>query len=85
MAQLSDEDRKKIWTEFMSEASSRFEPIGNIYKTELRAAVDAIDAWIDSNAASFIQAIPEPAKTQLTTKQKIRIFFCVAKRRWEVS
>lgn len=85
MAVLSDTDRKAIYAEFMSDASSIHEHLGDMSKTELRALVNATDQWIDDNAADFNNALPEPGKTELTTKQKVKIFTAVAERRWEVS
>jgi hypothetical protein len=72
---LTDNQRKEIWMEFMRQASNRQELIGTtLTKIELRSAVNAIDNWIDSNAASFNNALPNPANTQLTNKQKYEIF-----------
>jgi hypothetical protein len=54
-------------------------------KADLRAAVDAIDQWADDNAAAFNVAIPLPARTALTAKQKAQLLFYVVRRRFEVS
>lgn len=86
MTTLGDDDRRAIWGKFMSDASARRELIGSgITKQELRAVVDAIDQWIDDNAAAFNAVLPEPGRTQLTTKQKVEIFMAIVKRRWEVT
>ena len=82
---LTEDDRKELWSKFMSDVSSRYEALGALSKQDLRAAVDAIDTWIDDNLASFNSAIPQPARSELTAKQKAEIFFAVARRRWEVS
>ena len=83
MANLSDAKRKEIWSQYMQDASIVWEiiPIG---KTDLRAVVNAIDQWIENNASSFNNAIPEPGKSALTKKQKYRIFKEIIKRKWEV-
>jgi hypothetical protein len=52
---------------------------------ELRAAVDAIDQWIDDNASSFNSSIPQPARSSLTAKQKARLLVWVVRRRFEVT
>lgn len=85
MAVLSDNDRVGVWAQFMRDASQAREVFGALTKVELRAAVDAIDGWADSNAASFNQAIPQPARGVLTAKQKAWLLMAVIKRRFEVS
>lgn len=85
MAVLTDADRKAIYAKFMSDSSSDHDHLGNMLKADLRALVDAVDQWIDDNAAAFNTALPEPGKTELTTKQKVKLFVEVAERRWEVS
>jgi hypothetical protein len=57
----------------------------DLTKTALRAAVDAVDQWVDDNAAAFNAAIPLPARTVLTPKQKAQLLFYVVRRRFEVS
>ncbi len=84
MAVLPDGDRQVLHKDIMSELSSRRESLG-LTKDELRAAVDAIDQWIDDNAVSFNSAIPLPARTALTARQKVELFMVIVKRRWEVS
>jgi len=87
MALLTDEDRRVIWAKFMSDIGCRQERIGSgtMNKHELRDVVNAIDQWIDDNMASFNSALPEPGRTELSTKQKVELFMAVVKRRWEVS
>lgn len=85
MARLSNETRGIVWAEFMSQISSRREFFGGLSKEDLRAAVDAIDEWIEDNMASFNSAIGQLARDALTTKQKIELFFAIVKKRWEVS
>jgi hypothetical protein len=50
----------------------------------MRAAVDATDDWIEANQASFNSALPLPARTALTSKQKVRLFLSVAQMRFNV-
>lgn len=84
MATLPDADRRELWAQWMREASARREQI-TLSKTELRAAVDAIDAWIDANGASFNSAIPQPARGALSARQKAELFFFIVRRRFEVT
>lgn len=50
-------------------------------KTDLQAAADATDAWIDANAASFNAALPVAFRTGATTAQKTLLFCYVAMKR----
>lgn len=84
MATLSAEDRQAIWAKYMQDCgSARIEiPLA---KAELRAAVDAIDGWVDANAASFNAAIPQPARGALSTKEKSSLLVYVVRKRFEVA
>lgn len=84
MAVLPDGDRKTVWARMMQAWSDAREGVA-ITKTDLRAAVDAADAWADSNAASFNAALPAAARNGLTAKQKAAILMYVVARRWEVN
>lgn len=84
MAVLSNNDRAAISADFQRKISDIQMPIG-INKSDLRLAINAIDQWIDDNAASFNSAIPQPARSALTTKQKAWLFNLVMKQRFEVT
>lgn len=75
--------QERVSADRMSEASAQRSALGALDKTGLRAAVDAIDDWVDANTASFNQAIPLPARTALTAKQKSWLLFMVVRRRFE--
>lgn len=79
MAVLSDTDRARTLIGLMREQQSA--AAGNWSKAELRAAVDATDSWIDSNAASFVAALPQPFRGQSNAAQKTLLFVYVALRR----
>jgi hypothetical protein len=51
MAVLSDAERFALWTKFMAKASDERQSL-SLTKPDLRAAVDAIDGWVDSNDAN---------------------------------
>ena len=80
---LSSNDLQEVFAQFMTDISSKREPLGAILKSQLRQAVDDIDVWVEDNQASFNAAIAEPARTELTMNQKVRIFFAVVKKRLE--
>ncbi len=79
MAVLSNQSRLECWAEAM-----RGQVPGSlsITKAELRAAVDAIDSWVDANAASFNTAIPQPARASLSASQKAALLVLVVSRRF---
>lgn len=82
MAVLTSGKRAELWKEFMSEISRDREVLGALTKQQLRAAVDAIDDWLHSNAAALNSAIPQPARGALTTAQKARLLVFVVKKRF---
>jgi hypothetical protein len=61
--------------------------LSGVSKTELRAAVDAIDNWIESAqgasppSVGFNAALPQPFRSQATVAQKTLLFCWVAMRR----
>jgi hypothetical protein len=83
VAVLSDADRFEVWADFMRSPDTG--DTFSITKADLRAAVDAIDQWIDDNASSFNSSIPQPARSSLTAKQKARLLVWVVRRRFEVT
>lgn len=66
MAVLTDQQRAEVTATFMQQAKG---PL-SILKMDVRAAVDALDAWYDANAGAINQAIPQPARGALTLTDK---------------
>ena len=81
MAVLSDNDRAATWAELMQEWSSAREPVG-LTKADLRAAVNAIDTWLNDNAAAANAAIPQPARGALSATQKALLLTHVIRKRY---
>ena len=79
VAALTDPARADVHADYMREETATF---GAITKADLRAAVDALDNWLDANAAAINAAIPQPARSALTAGQKARLLARVALRRW---
>lgn len=50
-------------------------------KSDLRAAVDATDQWIEDNTPSFVAALPAGFRTNSTVAQKAWVFAYVMMRR----
>lgn len=84
MAVLPDADRITVWAGWMRELSNNRTPM-SLTKDQLRAVIDAIDDWVDANAVSLNQAIPQPQRGILTARQKAQLLVYVVTRRFEVS
>lgn len=81
MAVLNNGDRAEVSAEFQREISDAREVFGALTKADIRAAVDALDSFLDTNASAINTAIPQPARAQLTTSQKARLLkFVITKR-----
>lgn len=81
MAIMSDPNRAAATATFMQDKSKLRELLAGVTKADLRAAVNAIDQWIEDNTTAFNTAIPLPARTSLTTQQKSDLFVIVLRRR----
>lgn len=82
MAALSEQERANVWADFMRKLSLTNESLGAVSKADLRAAVDAIDQFLEDNATTINNAFPQPARANLTVPQKARLLAYVALRRW---
>ena len=81
MAVLSETERFEVWAQYM-----RDNIIANatITKPELRAAVDAIDDFLQNNANLINNQFPQPAKAELTAAEKAAIVMYVTAKRYGV-
>jgi len=84
MAVLSDPERAALVARLAREVSALRATLG-LTKAEFRAAVDAADGWVDSNASSFNTALPVAARNALTAQQKALLLARVVLRRYEVA
>lgn len=69
MAVLSDNDRAAVWAEFMR-LGDQTGPVTGCLKADIRAAVNGLDDYFNSNAIQINNAVPQPARGNLTTAQK---------------
>ncbi len=81
MAVLSESQRFEAWANLMRDRLGTLAPLA---KADLRAAVDAVDDFLDANAATINAAIPQPARGALTTKQKALLLMYVVAKRYNV-
>lgn len=79
MAALPDVSRAEVHGGFMREESATF---GALTKADLRAAINALDDYLEANASAINLVIPLPARTALTAAQKARLLARVALKRW---
>ena len=79
MAVLNEASRVQCWA-----IANRVGDMQGVLKTELRAAIDAVDDWVETNATEFNTAIPQPARGALTAKQKAALLMYVVDRRFGV-
>lgn len=84
MAVLAAGERARIWRGLMrywSAAETRADCA--LTKAELRAAVDAVDDWVDGNALAYNLALPAAARGSLTPGQKALLLALVALARYQ--
>ena len=77
MATLSTQDRQRISTG-LQRANSVFGGVPGVLKSDLLAAVNATDDWIDTNAAAFNTALPVTFRNNASLTQKTILFCAVA-------
>jgi hypothetical protein len=80
MAVLTDQERAALHQIFMADRSRARDQLA-LTKAQLRAAIDATDGWIDTNAAAYNLALPVAARNNLTVQQKTLLFSYVALKR----
>lgn len=79
MAVMTDIARAEVVAAWMRDNEAT---VGAITKLDLRAAINAVDQYMSDNAAAMNAAIPQPARGQLTTKQKALILTAVVAKRY---
>ncbi len=82
MAVLSDPDRAEACAEYMRDRSQARDAFSGVTKADIRAAVNALDDYLNTNAAAINTAIPQPARGNLTTTQKALLMQFVVSRRY---
>ena len=81
MAVLPDTAREELWAELMRQYSRDGETVG-VTKVDLRAAVDAIDTYLHTNAAAINSTLPDAARLNLTPPQKALLMVYVIQKRY---
>lgn len=78
MAVLPDLDRARATNQWMRDSKTT---LAVCTKTDLRAALNATDDWIDTNQSAFNTALPVTFRNNATQAQKTLLFCYVALRR----
>ena len=81
MTVLTEEDRADCSTEFQREESRDRSPIGGT-KADIRVMINALDDYMDTNAAAMNQAIPQPQRGMFTAAQKAKVLNFVVRKRY---
>ncbi len=82
MALLPDADRAEGVGYFNNNCPFQAGEIDNLTKLQVRAAFNALDQFIEDNALTINQAIPQPARARLTPAQKAWMLQLVLERRY---
>ena len=85
MAVLPSGDIDRIRRGLMRWWSNLREQTGAFTKTDLRAAIVAADAWVDTNAAAYNTALPATFRNSATTSQKSLLLVSVILMRFNVN
>jgi hypothetical protein len=80
---LTTPQRRQVWKDWVQQLSDKREAL-NVSKAELKAAIDGIDEFLDNNQAEINKAIPLPARTNLTARQKAELLSIVVLKRFKV-
>lgn len=78
---LTTEQRVRLRQQLAEEISAARLPF-NLTRAQFDAAIAAVDDWIESNAAGFNAAIPQPVRSALTAAQKPELLYRVARARF---
>ena len=84
MPLLTDQERGQVTAQLQTDWSRQSETL-TVSKSELRAAVNDADQWAEANASDFNATLPQPARSNLTSKQKARLLSYVLFKRYEVT
>ena len=81
MAVLTRPERKKIASPWVRKVIRDLGQSQNLTFTDLEAAVQATEDWIEDNQASYVAALPQPFKANTDASAKILLFIYTAMKR----
>lgn len=80
MAAMTDAQRIAAWQQYMQNLTGELA----CEKPDVRATLDATDAWVEANFAAFNSALPAAFRQPATRKQKALLLLCVIENRFKV-
>ncbi len=80
MAVLSNPDRAAVSRDFQVDRTTG--TLAGLTKADVLAAVNALDDFMNTNATAVNNAIPQPARSALTTTQKALLLQYVIEKRY---
>ncbi len=80
MAALGAQDRLDGAGDYMRDL--RTGTIAVCLKADIRAAYNAVDDWIVTNATAFNNTLPAAAKNNMSSAQKAQLFMMVLEKRY---
>ena len=84
MANMPIQDQQRCQRGMMRTSAALFGGVPGVLKTDLLAAVQAADAWIDANAGSYNAALPAAFRNNATIPQKAFLLTVVIAARYGV-
>ena len=81
MAVMTDQQIDNCWAQFMQTAG-QYGEVFTCLKSEGRALIAALDAYLNTNASAINNAIPQPARGAFTTAMKARALKAVVDHRY---
>jgi len=78
---MTNTDRIAVMRQFAKKIFQDAKATANMDTVELKAAVDAVDGWVDANRGPYNNALPAPFKTTATPQQKALLLTYVVMKR----
>lgn len=81
MAVLTRRERKVIGSPWLEEVFVKSRKVGNLSFTDIEAAIQSTEDWIEANQGGFEISLPEPFKSKTTSQEKhLLLAYSVMKR-----
>lgn len=74
---LTSDEVKQITSAITDAVSAVWQPLPNMLKTDLEAAISAADTWKDNNKTSYNSALPDTFRNNATDAQKSLLLMAV--------
>ena len=82
MATLTNQQRSRATNDWIGEEYSLKKVRADLSVADIRAAINAVDDWIEANQAGFNAALPLPFRNVATAGQKAALFSFVALKKY---